>query len=51
MTDAKLKSATVGLLYMIRQGIIVHELVVLPKIQVSIHDFALNNEELACPQF
>lgn len=34
VTESKLKSATIGLLYMIRQGIIVHELVVLPRIQV-----------------
>ena len=34
VTESKLKSATIGLLYMIRQGIVVHELVVLPKIQV-----------------
>ena len=32
ITEAKLKSTTVGLLYMIRQGIIVHELVVLPRL-------------------
>jgi hypothetical protein len=34
VTDAKLRSATVGILYMLRHGIIVHELVVLPKLQV-----------------
>jgi hypothetical protein len=34
VTESKLKSATIGLLYMIRQGIVVHDLVVLPKIQV-----------------
>ena len=33
VTEAKLRSATVGLLYMIRQGIVVHEMVVLPRIQ------------------
>jgi hypothetical protein len=34
VTNTKLRSATVGLLYMLRHGIIVHELVVLPKLQV-----------------
>jgi hypothetical protein len=32
ITDAKLRSTVIGLLYMIRQGIIVHELVVLPRL-------------------
>jgi hypothetical protein len=35
VTESRIKSATIGLLYMIRQGIVVHELVVLPKIPVS----------------
>jgi hypothetical protein len=34
VTETKLKSATIGLLYMLRQGIVVHELVVLPRLQV-----------------
>lgn len=33
ITEAKLRSAAIGLLYMLRQGIIVHELVVLPKLR------------------
>jgi hypothetical protein len=33
ITEAKLRSAAVGLLYMLRQGIIVHELVVLPRLK------------------
>lgn len=33
VTEAKLRTTVVGLLYMIRQGIIVHELVVLPRLQ------------------
>jgi hypothetical protein len=41
VTEAKLKSATIGLLYMLRQGIVVHELVVLPKLQVR--EFACNH--------
>jgi len=32
VTDAKLKTTAIGLLYMMRQGIIVHELVVLPRL-------------------
>lgn len=32
MTDAKLKTTTIGLLYMMRQGIVVHDMVVLPKL-------------------
>jgi len=35
VTEGKLQRATIGLLYMLRQGIVVHELVVLPKLQVS----------------
>jgi hypothetical protein len=33
ITEAKLRSAAIGLLYMLRQGIVVHELVVLPKLR------------------
>ena len=32
VTDAKLKNTTIGLLYMMRQGIVVHDMVVLPKL-------------------
>jgi hypothetical protein len=32
ITEAKLRSTAIGLLYMIRQGIVVHELVVLPRV-------------------
>ena len=35
ITESKLQSATVGLLYLMRNGIVVHELVVLPKLQVT----------------
>lgn len=35
ITENKLQSATIGLLYLMRNGIVVHELVVLPKLQVS----------------
>lgn len=33
ITEAKLRSAAIGLLYMLRQGIIVHDLVVLPRLR------------------
>ena len=32
VTDAKLKTTVIGLLYMMRQGIVVHEIVVLPRL-------------------
>lgn len=34
ITESKLQSATIGLLYLMRNGVVVHELVVLPKLQV-----------------
>lgn len=33
ITENKLQSATIGLLYLMRNGIVVHELVVLPRLQ------------------
>lgn len=33
ITESKLQSATIGLLYLMRNGVVVHELVVLPKLQ------------------
>ena len=36
ITENKLQSTTVGLLYLMRNGIVVHELVVLPRLQVGI---------------
>lgn len=41
ITENKLQSATVGLLYLMRNGIVVHELVVLPKLQVTPSPFAM----------
>lgn len=35
ITENKLQSATIGLLYLMRNGIVVHELVVLPRLQVQ----------------
>ena len=32
VTDTKLRPTTIGLLYMLRNGIVVHELVVLPRL-------------------
>lgn len=34
ITENKLQSATIGLLYLMRNGIVVHEVVVLPRLEV-----------------
>lgn len=41
ITENKLQSATIGLLYLMRNGIVVHELVVLPRLQASFFSFLL----------
>jgi hypothetical protein len=38
ITEARLQNVTVGLLYLLRNGIVVHDMVVLPKIKVR-HPF------------
>ena len=36
ITEARLQNVTVGLLYLLRNGIIVHDMVILPRLQVSL---------------
>jgi hypothetical protein len=51
VTEGKLQRATIGLLYMLRQGIIVHELVVLPKLQVKFAFILIEFKALSPPHF